>query len=43
MQGNPDLAQHAYIQVLEAAEDDKLRQLASKRLLALESTSKTIH
>jgi regulator of sirC expression with transglutaminase-like and TPR domain len=43
MQGNTALAQHTYIQVLQAASDDQLKQLASKRLLALESTSRTIH
>lgn len=43
MQGNMMMAQHAYIQVLEATEDDQLKKLVSKRLLALESASKTIH
>ncbi len=37
MQGNVSLAQHTYIQVLQASEDDKLRQVVSKRLLSLES------
>jgi regulator of sirC expression with transglutaminase-like and TPR domain len=43
MQGNTSLAQHTYIQVLQAATDEQLRQLASKRLLALEGNAKTIH
>ncbi len=43
MQGNMSLAQHTYTQVLHAARDDQLKQLASKRLLAMESSSRTIH
>ena len=43
MQGNITLAQYAYTQVLQGASDDQLKQLASKRLLALVSDSKTIH
>lgn len=43
MQGNMSLAQHTYTEVLVGATDDKVRELASKRLLALESTSRTIH
>lgn len=43
MQGNTTLALYAYTHVLQAATDDKLRQLASKRLLALENTPRTIH
>lgn len=43
MQGNRVLAQHTYTQVLQAATDDKLRELASKRLLALEGRGSTIH
>ena len=43
MQGNIPLAQHTYIQVLQETPDDQLRALASKRLLALESTTKTVH
>jgi regulator of sirC expression with transglutaminase-like and TPR domain len=43
MQGNTALAHHTYTQVLQGASDDQLKQLASKRLLALASDSKTIH
>ena len=43
MQGNTALANHTYTQVLQGASDDQLKQLASKRLLALASDSKTIH
>lgn len=43
MQGNVSLAQHTYIQVLQASEDDKLRQVVSKRLLSLESRGRTLH
>ena len=43
MQGNITLAQYTYTQVLQGASDDQLKQLASKRLLALVSDSKTIH
>ena len=43
MQGNTALAHHTYTQVLQGASDDQLKQLASKRLLALVSHSKTIH
>lgn len=43
MQGNISLAQHTYTEVLRGAADDQVRELASKRLLALESQSKTIH
>ncbi len=43
MQGNTTLAQYTYTQVLQGASDDQLKQLASKRLLALVSHSKTIH
>ena len=43
MQGNTALAHHTYTQILQGASDDKLKQLASKRLLALASDSKTIH
>ena len=43
MQGNTALAHHTYTQVLQGASDDQLKQLASKRLLALVSDSKTIH
>jgi regulator of sirC expression with transglutaminase-like and TPR domain len=43
MQGNTALAHHTYTQILQGASDDQLKQLASKRLLALASDSKTIH
>ena len=43
MQGNTALAHHTYTQILQGASDDQLKQLASKRLLALVSHSKTIH
>ena len=43
MQGNTALAHHTYTQILQGASDDQLKQLASKRLLALVSDSKTIH
>ena len=43
MQGNPALAHHTYTQILQRSSDDQLKQLASKRLLALVSNSKTIH
>ena len=43
MQGNTLLAQHTYTQVLQVSSDDKLKELASKRLLALEGAGKTIH
>lgn len=43
MQGNTSLAQYTYTRVLQDTPDDKLRALASKRLLALESVGKTVH
>ncbi len=43
MQGNMSLAEHTYIQVLQASEDEKLRQVVSKRLLSLESRGRTLH
>ncbi|MBT4160546.1 MAG: hypothetical protein HOC70_02465 [Gammaproteobacteria bacterium] len=43
MQGNTAMAHLAYNQVLQAATDEKLRQLASKRLLALADGPRTIH
>jgi hypothetical protein len=43
MQGNVALAQHAYIGVLQKSEDEQLRNVASKRLLSLESKPHTIH
>ena len=43
MQGNAHLAQLTYTQVLQAATDDKLRELASKRLLALEARPPILH
>ncbi|MEX0942275.1 MAG: transglutaminase-like domain-containing protein [Pseudomonadales bacterium] len=43
MQGKVILAQHTYANVLQASEDDQLKSLASKRLLALGTSSTTIH
>jgi regulator of sirC expression with transglutaminase-like and TPR domain len=43
MQGKVLLAQHTYTNVLKASDDDQLRSLASKRLLALGTSSPTIH
>lgn len=43
MQGNVPLAQQTYIQVLQASEDDKLRQVVSRRLLSLESRGRILH
>ena len=43
MQGNTPLAQHTYTQVLQAATDEKIRELASKRLLALEGPPPVVH
>ncbi len=43
MQGRTSLARHTYTNVLQESEDDQVKSLASKRLLALESSSPTIH
>lgn len=43
MQGNTAMAQHSYTRVLETAAEEKLKDLASRRLLALENDSKVIH
>ncbi len=43
MQGNRALAEHAYTQVLKGSAEQSVRELASKRLLALESDSRTVH
>ncbi|MBL6689756.1 MAG: transglutaminase family protein [Pseudomonadales bacterium] len=43
MQGNTSLAQHTYTEVLRGASDEQVRELASKRLLAMETRSKTVH
>ncbi|MDA0788914.1 MAG: transglutaminase-like domain-containing protein [Proteobacteria bacterium] len=43
MQGNVSLAQHTYTQVLQHSDDDKLRQVVSQRLLALETRGTTLH
>lgn len=43
MQGKVQLAQHTYTNVLQFCEDEQLKHLASQRLLALESSSATIH
>ncbi|MCB1692759.1 MAG: transglutaminase family protein [Pseudomonadales bacterium] len=43
MQGKIMLAQHTYAGVLSRSHDDTIRELASQRLLALQSSSPTIH
>jgi regulator of sirC expression with transglutaminase-like and TPR domain len=43
MQGRVVLARHTYTNVLQACEDDQLKTLASKRLLALETSTPTVH
>ena len=43
MQGNTPLAQHTYTQVLQAATDENLKELASKRLLALGRAPHIVH
>lgn len=43
MQGKRPLAQHTYTQVLQAATDEKLKELAAKRLLALEGPPPQVH
>ena len=43
MQGNTGLARNTYLAVLQNETDEKLRDLASRRLLALEGGSRTIH
>ena len=43
MQGNITLAQQVYIGVLQQSENEQLRNVASKRLLALESKPVNIH
>ena len=43
MQGNRALAQHTYIRVLQAAKDQKMREIVSKRLLALEAPPSVLH
>jgi len=43
MQGNRQMAHYAYTRVLQVATDEKLRELASKRLLALEDGPRTVH
>lgn len=43
MQGNLTMAQTAYIGALSSSDDESIRSVASKRLLALESKPKTIH
>lgn len=43
MQGNTLMAQHTYVTVLQETADQKLRELASKRLLALEASTSTVH
>ena len=44
MQGDTGLAQHVYTSVLQQhPENDQIRELAARRLLALEQSSKTLH
>ena len=43
MQGKVQLAQHTYTTVLQISDDEQLKNLASQRLLALGSSSPTIH
>lgn len=43
MQGKTLLARHTYATVLQSCEDEQLKNLASQRLLALETSSPTIH
>jgi regulator of sirC expression with transglutaminase-like and TPR domain len=43
MQGNVTLARHTYTNVLLACRDEQLRNLASQRLLALETKAPIIH
>lgn len=43
MQGNTAMARHTYIRALQEAPDEQLRDLAGKRLLALESGGKLLH
>ena len=43
MQGNVHLAKYTYTEVLQASDDEDMRQTAVQRLLALESKAKTLH
>ncbi len=43
MQGKVSLARDTYTQALQASEDDQIKNMASKRLLALEGSPPTIH
>ena len=43
MQGKVQLAQHTYTTVLQISDDEQIRNLASQRLLALRTSSPTIH
>jgi len=43
MQGEMPLAQHTYTRVLQECNDEQLAQVASKRLLAMGNTNRTIH
>ncbi|MFT7220375.1 MAG: regulator of sirC expression with transglutaminase-like and TPR domain [Candidatus Azotimanducaceae bacterium] len=43
MQGNVLLAEQTYSRVLTLTTDDALKELASKRLLAMDTTTKTVH
>ena len=43
MQGDKSLAQHTYTQVLQMASDKKVKDLAARRLLALEGPPPLLH
>ena len=43
MQGDLPMAQYTYTTVLQQSENEQLRKLASKRLLAMQGSSPTIH
>ncbi len=43
MQGDLQLAQHTYTDVVQHSEDEQMRKIASKRLLAMQPDSPTIH
>ncbi len=43
MQGKWPLATQTYLAVLQNSQDDQMKEIASKRLLAMETTSPTIH
>ena len=43
MKGEMPLAQHTYTQVLKECNDEQLAEVASKRLLAMGTTNRTVH